>query len=86
MEKKESWERFVSLFMIIMDKLGSYDQGISNEEKKTKILWTLPESFKPITMVCSITQISFNDVLDAMNAEIKRQQNVQNPSTYGQLF
>lgn len=60
--------------MNIIDKLAYYHQKISDEEKK-KLLRTFPESFKPIAMVCKITQMSFNDVVNPMNAEIERQSN-----------
>lgn len=80
-DTKENWDKFLSKFINIIDELGSYDQGISDEEKKTKLFRTLPESFKPIAMVCNVKQMSFKDVVNAMNTEIERQNNIHNPST-----
>lgn len=66
--------------MRIIDELGSYDEEIRDEENKTKILRTLPESYKPISMVCNITNMSFNDIVSAMNDEKERQNNLHNPT------
>lgn len=49
--EKEKWDNFLSNFMSIIEDLGSYDQKISDEIKKTKIVRTFPKSFKPMTMV-----------------------------------
>lgn len=57
--------------MNIVDELGSYHQEISDEQKKKVLLPTLHKSFKPIDMVCHITQMSFNEVVNAMNVEIE---------------
>lgn len=44
-------DKVISKFMTIIDELGSYDQEISDEEKKTKLLRMLPKLFEPIAMV-----------------------------------
>lgn len=67
--------------MEIIDELGSYDQEIADEEKKKKLLRILPEVYKTIAMVSNDTKMNFNDVVDAMNAEIERQSNINNPSS-----
>lgn len=41
-----------------------------DEENKTKLLRTLVESFQQISMVCNVTKISLNDVVDKVKAEI----------------
>lgn len=58
--------------MIIIYELGFYDQEISYQKKKAKPLRTLPKSSKPMAMVCNVTQMSFNDYVDLINAEIER--------------
>ena len=58
-EQRGSWDKFLSLFMEIVDELGSYDQELSDEEKKSKLLRTLPDSYKPIAMVCNVTYDEF---------------------------
>lgn len=85
-EKKECWNKFLSKFMSIIYKLRYYDKEITDEEKKKKLLRTLPQSFKPIAMVCNVTKMSLNDFVDAMNAKIERQQKVDNRSTSGHHF
>lgn len=67
-----------------IDERGLYDQEIFDEEKKKKFLRTLSEMYKSIAMVCNVTQMNFNDAVDAMNAEIERQSNVHNPSNQNQ--
>lgn len=68
--------------MGIIDELGSYDQEITDKEKETKAIRTLAKSFKPIEIVRKFTQMSFNDFVQAMNAEIERQKNIRNPSNW----
>lgn len=80
-DEKESWDKFRSNFMNIVDEVGSYDQEISNEQKKKKLLRTLPEAFKPIVMVFNINEMSFNDVVNTINAQKEGQNNVHNPSS-----
>lgn len=64
-----------------VDELGSHDQELSDDEKKNKLLRKLPESYEPISMVCNVTTMNFNEVVNAMNAEIERQRNVHNLSS-----
>lgn len=52
--------------MSIIDELGSYNQEITNKENKKKLLRTLTEPFKSISMVCNVTHISFKDVVYAI--------------------
>lgn len=63
-ENTEIWGKLLSTFMSLIDELGSSNQQITDEENNTKLLRTLPESFKPISRACSFTQISFNDFVD----------------------
>lgn len=50
------------------------------------LLQTISESEKPIEMVCNVTQMSFNDVVKRMNAEIERKHNIHNQFIFGQHF
>lgn len=71
---------FLSTFISIIGKIGSYDQEIQDEEKKKKILQTFLASFKPTATVYNIIEMTLNDIVNAMYADIERQQNVKNPS------
>lgn len=64
--RRENQDKFLLTFIRVIDELGSYDKEISDEEKKTKLLQNVPGSFKPTSMVCNVTQILFNDFVDAM--------------------
>lgn len=55
-----------------MDELGSYGKEMYNEEKKTRLLLSVPNYFKAINMVWKVTQISLNDFVDVINAEVGR--------------
>lgn len=65
--------------MSIIDELGFYDKELIDERKKMKSLCTLKEYLMPISMVWNVTQMSFNDVADAINTEIERQKRAKHP-------
>lgn len=66
---KEHSGALFSKIMKITDELGTYDKGIINEKNKTKLVRTLPKSFKPIARVCNVTHMYCNHVVDVMNTE-----------------
>lgn len=57
-----------------IDELGSYDRERFDEEKNKKLCQTLSEAYKPIEMLCYVTQLILKDVLNAINDEIDRNQ------------
>lgn len=53
----QSWEMHTVKFPNIFGKLASYDSSIKEEDKDSKPLRTLPESFAPLAMVAQTGDI-----------------------------
>lgn len=68
----EDWDKHVSKFLSIIDELAAQDQTLSNSEKVTKILRTLPESFASLAMASSLNQNTFEEIVNAVQANIER--------------
>ena len=66
------WESHIEKFHRSVGKLGSYDKPITEEEKASKPIRSLPERFSPITMVAELSYMSFESIVASVKAEISR--------------
>lgn len=68
----QSWEKHTDNFHNILGKLSSYDSAIKEEDKASKLLRTLPESFAPLAMVAQTNDLSLEKVIAAVEGELSR--------------
>lgn len=72
----QSWESHISSFMSILDELAAQDQVMTESEKVTKILRTLPSSFDALAMASSLNENSFDQIVNAVQANIERRKKI----------
>jgi len=69
------WNAHVTKFMTMVGELATYDEELSEKEKVSKLLRSLPNSFSPLAMVSHISSISLDGLINAVQAEISRRSN-----------
>lgn len=65
-DEQKTWESHVLEFMAFIDEITSYGQEVSDTEKVTKIIRSLQQSFKPLDMVSTMTNMSLDDIVKAV--------------------
>ena len=78
-EDNKSWIEHVSSFLRICEELATYDVELTETEKTSKLIRSLPSSFSPLAMVSTMTTTTFEKVVSAVEAEISRRSNPKNP-------
>lgn len=73
------FEKHVAAFLSIVGELANYDSDISETEKTSKVLRSLPPSFAPLAMVSSLQDLTFDKVVNAVQAKIAQRSNHNNP-------
>ena len=73
------WNSHVSAFLTICMQLAAFDVELSEEDRASKLIRSLPESFSPIAMFCSLTDSNFDKIVSAVQSEIARRSNPHNP-------
>lgn len=71
-EENEDWDKHISSFCNIVDKLASLNQAISDTGMVTKLFRTLPASFGALAMASSLSTSSFEEIVNAVSANIER--------------
>jgi len=66
------WERHLQKFHEILGKIAAYGVAITEEEKSSKLLRTLPESFAPLAMVAESSGMTFDRIIATVESEISR--------------
>jgi len=74
------WDEHFSKFMGILAQLASLDEEISEKEKTSRLIRSLPQSFSPIAMVGNLLD-SFEKLEQAVRAEVDRRKNPHNPQS-----
>ena len=72
--KDTEWESHIEKFHRLVGKLASYDKPITEEEKASKLIRSLPERFSPIAMVAESSNMPFERIVASVKAEISRRQ------------
>lgn len=75
-----SWDDHVNKFTELLNKLATYDEELSEKEKASKLLRSIPESFSGFAMIAQVQDLQFERLIQAMHAEISRRQSVQSSS------
>lgn len=65
--EKGYWNGHISLFMLIIDDLASYDQPITDGKKVAQLIPSLPHSFEILTIVFSMTSTSFDTLISSVH-------------------
>lgn len=75
-----SWDDHVNKFTELLNKLATYDGELSEKEKASKLLRSIPESFNGFVMISQPQELKFERVIKAMHAKISRCQSVKSSS------
>ena len=71
------WDEHFSKFMNILAQLAPLDEEVSEKEKTSKLIRSLPESFAPTAMIASLLE-TLEKVEQAVRAEVDRRNNPHN--------
>jgi len=71
----ENWEKHVEKFNEVLGKLASYDSPVAEDEKASKLIKTLPESFAPLAMFSEASEISYDRLCVVVAGELSRRKN-----------
>lgn len=66
------WEKHVEKFNEILFKLASYDSPVAAEEKASRLIRTLPESFAPLAMFSQPSEITYDKLCVVVAGELSR--------------
>ncbi len=66
--------------MSILAQLASLDEEMSEKEKASRLIRSLPQSFAPIAMVANFLD-SFEKIEQSVRAEVDRRNNPHNPQS-----
>lgn len=76
-----NFEMHVVFFLSIGGKLAKYDTEISEPEKTSEMLRSLPPSFALLAIVSCLHELSFEKVVKVDQAELSRRSNLHNPQS-----
>ena len=76
-KEEKSWDDHVNKFMDLLSKLATYDEELTEKEKASKLLRSLPESFGGFAMIAQLQELELERLIQAMQAEISRLLNAQ---------
>ena len=77
-DESKDWNSHVSSFLTICEELATYDAEVTETEKTSKLIRSLPASFSPLAMISTITSTTFEKVVNAVEAELSRRANPNN--------
>ena len=80
-EDGERWDSHVNKFMELLSKLATYDEKLSEKEKASKLLRSLPESFGGFAMIAQLQDLELERLFQGMQAEISRRLNLSGSSS-----
>ena len=75
------WNTNVTSFLATAGKLASFDVELTEKDKVSRFIRSLPVSFSPLAMVPHLTDAFFNNIVNAVQAEIARRSNPHNPQS-----
>lgn len=67
-----NWETNIGKFLDILGKLSTYDSPVKEEEKASKLLRTLPDSFHPLAMASQTNEYPVEKIISAVKGEFSR--------------
>ena len=70
-----NWEKHVASFLATIGELATYDAELSESEKTSKLIRSLPSSFAPLAMAFSLQDLNFDKIVNAVQTEIARRAN-----------
>ena len=78
-----NWDKHVASFLTTVVELPTYDAELSESEKTSKLIPSLPSSFAPLAMVSSLQDLNIEKFVNAVQAEVAWRcgpHNVQQPN------
>jgi len=75
----KDWNAHVTKFLTITGELATFNAELSPTDQTSKLLRSLPPSFSPLAMVSDLTEIKFDKLVSAVQSEIARRSNPNNP-------
>ena len=69
---KDDWQKHMNAFHQLVGKLAALGSVLSAEDKKFKLMRTLPESLDPIAMIANSSQMDFDGMISSVQAELSR--------------
>ena len=71
-DDKGDWQKQINSFHELTGKLASHGSVLTSDQKKFKLMRTLPDSLAPIAMIANTTQMDFDGMVDSVQAELAR--------------
>ena len=71
-DDKGDWQKHINSFHELTGELDSNGSVITSDQKKFKLMRTLPDSLAPIAMIANTTQMDFDGMVDSVQAELAR--------------
>lgn len=71
-DEKTTWEKHLHKFHEVLGKLAAYGSTVREEEKVSKLLRTLPESFSPLAMVAETSNVELDRLITTIESELAR--------------
>ncbi len=68
----------VNKFIAICEELSSYGEEIYEKHKSSKLISSIPPLFSALAMVISVTETTFDKIVEAVKAEFARSANLNN--------
>lgn len=68
----DDWAKHLNKFNEIPGKLSLQDSPVSEKDKQSKLVRTLPESFAPLSMVIQSNNVKYEHVVNAVQLEKAR--------------
>ena len=69
------WNTHVPSFLVTAGKFAAFEVELTEKDKVSRLLRSLPASFSPLAMVSHLADASFNKIVNAVQAEIPRRSN-----------
>jgi len=72
----EDWNKHVTKLIQIVSRLATFDEELSENEKTSKLLRTLPDSYTAIAIVAQTVNMDFEKLVISVHAEVARKMNI----------
>lgn len=72
-----SWDDHVNKFTALLNNLGTKIEELSKNDKSSKLLHTIPESFSGFAMIAQGQELQFDKLIQTMHAAISCHQSVK---------
>ena len=72
LKEGKDWQVHLACFLSVIDELSALDHVVSDQDRLTKLLRSLPNSLESVTVACSLNNLTFEQVSSAVAENIER--------------